>query len=85
MKRAKRSKLTTIDRAAQSAGEESVWFEMALKDVVNVSEYEELAKQKLPKAAYDFYATGSDDLWTLRENMRAFQQIRYNLFTTTCV
>jgi (S)-2-hydroxy-acid oxidase len=49
---------------------------MASKDVINVMEFEELAKQKLPKATYDFYATGAEDLWTLRENRRAFQDIR---------
>ncbi|CAM6124286.1 unnamed protein product [Calypogeia fissa] len=49
---------------------------MASTDVVNVSEYQLLAKQKLPKAAYDFYASGSDDQWTLLENIRAFQRFR---------
>uniref|UniRef100_A0A0E0DIK9 Signal recognition particle 14 kDa protein n=1 Tax=Oryza meridionalis TaxID=40149 RepID=A0A0E0DIK9_9ORYZ len=36
--------------------------------VTNVCDYEELAKQKLPKMVYDFYAAGVEDQWTLREN-----------------
>ncbi|MCO5562992.1 hypothetical protein L7F22_016628 [Adiantum nelumboides] len=44
--------------------------------VVNVSEYEALAKQKLPKMAYDFYASGGEDQWTLHHNTTAFSTIR---------
>ncbi|MCO5576161.1 hypothetical protein L7F22_029969 [Adiantum nelumboides] len=44
--------------------------------VVNVSEYEALAKQKLPKMAYDFYASGAEDQWTLHHNTTAFSTIR---------
>jgi (S)-2-hydroxy-acid oxidase len=47
--------------------------EMAL--VTNVSDYEELAKQKLPKMVYDFYAGGAEDQWTLKENKEAFSKI----------
>lgn len=47
--------------------------EMAL--VTNVCEYEELAKHKLPKMVYDFYAAGAEDQWTLRENSEAFSRI----------
>ncbi|BAH92827.1 Os04g0623600 [Oryza sativa Japonica Group] len=47
--------------------------EMAL--VTNVCEYEELAKHKLPKMVYDFYAVDAEDQWTLRENSEAFSRI----------
>lgn len=46
-------------------------------EVVNVSEYEELARQKLPKMIYDYYASGAEDQWTLKENRSAFERIRY--------
>lgn len=46
-------------------------------EVVNVSEYEELARQKLPKMVYDYYASGAEDQWTLKENRSAFERIRF--------
>ncbi|PWZ26642.1 Peroxisomal (S)-2-hydroxy-acid oxidase GLO5 [Zea mays] len=33
------------------------------------------ADQKLPKMAYDYYASGAEDEWTLQENMEAFSRI----------
>ncbi|KAK9060536.1 hypothetical protein SSX86_021240 [Deinandra increscens subsp. villosa] len=42
---------------------------------VNVKEYQELAKQALPKMYYDYFAGGSEDQHTLRENTEAFQRI----------
>ncbi|EFJ37710.1 hypothetical protein SELMODRAFT_402239 [Selaginella moellendorffii] len=44
--------------------------------VVNVDEYEDLARVKMPKMYYDFYAGGAEDKWTLRENRSAFSRIR---------
>lgn len=49
---------------------------MANNEVVNVAEYEELARQKLPKMVYDYYASGAEDQWTLKENRSAFERIR---------
>ncbi|CAM6129438.1 unnamed protein product [Calypogeia fissa] len=45
--------------------------------VTNVSEYEEVAKSKLPKMVYDYYASGAEDQWTLKENRHAFERIRF--------
>ncbi|KAL8223600.1 hypothetical protein R6Q57_019075 [Mikania cordata] len=42
---------------------------------VNVKEYQKLAKQVLPKMYYDYFAGGSEDQHTLRENNDAFQRI----------
>ncbi|PIA41638.1 hypothetical protein AQUCO_02200223v1 [Aquilegia coerulea] len=44
-------------------------------DITNVEEYEPLAKQRLPKMVYDYYASGAEDQWTLRENMNSFARI----------
>jgi len=44
-----------------------------LSDLVNVLEFEPVAKAKLPKENYDFIAGGVDDEWTLRRNREAFQ------------
>ncbi|XP_019263732.1 PREDICTED: peroxisomal (S)-2-hydroxy-acid oxidase GLO4-like isoform X2 [Nicotiana attenuata] len=42
---------------------------------VNVNEFEELARQALPKMYYDFFAGGSEDQYTLKENTEAFRRI----------
>lgn len=44
-------------------------------EITNVSEYEEIARRKLPKMVFDYYASGAEDQWTLRENRRAFERI----------
>ncbi|XP_042414380.1 peroxisomal (S)-2-hydroxy-acid oxidase GLO3-like isoform X2 [Zingiber officinale] len=46
-------------------------------EITNVSEYEKIAKQKLPKMIYDFIASGAEDQWTLRENRSAFSRILF--------
>lgn len=50
-----------------------------MEEITNVMEYEELAKEKLPKMVYDYYASGAEDQWTLRENRNAFSRILYAL------
>jgi len=45
--------------------------------ITNVSDYEELAKQKLSKMVYDFYALGAEDQRTLKENREAFSRILF--------
>ena len=42
---------------------------------VNVNEFQELAKQVIPKMFYDFYSGGAEDQYTLKENMEAFKRI----------
>ncbi|XP_076881189.1 peroxisomal (S)-2-hydroxyacid oxidase GLO4-like [Bidens hawaiensis] len=42
---------------------------------VNVKEYQELAKQALPKMYYEFFAGGAEDEHTLRQNVEAFKRI----------
>uniref|UniRef100_A0A0C9S440 (S)-2-hydroxy-acid oxidase n=1 Tax=Wollemia nobilis TaxID=56998 RepID=A0A0C9S440_9CONI len=46
-------------------------------EIVNVSEYEAVAKEKLPKMVFDYFASGAEDQWTLQENRKAFQRIRF--------
>ncbi|KAL4588897.1 hypothetical protein LXL04_001795 [Taraxacum kok-saghyz] len=45
--------------------------------VTNVEEYQAIAKEKLPKNAYDYYASGAEDQWTLAENRNAFSRILF--------
>lgn len=46
-----------------------------MESVTNVMEYEILAKERLPKMIYDYYASGAEDQWTLQENRNAFSRI----------
>lgn len=43
---------------------------------MNVNEFQELAKQALPKMYYDYYAGGAEEQHTLKENVEAFRRIR---------
>ncbi|XP_010274131.1 PREDICTED: peroxisomal (S)-2-hydroxy-acid oxidase GLO4-like [Nelumbo nucifera] len=47
------------------------------QEPVNVSEFQKLAKQILPKMYYDFITGGADDEYTLRENIEAFRRITF--------
>ncbi|KAG2728591.1 hypothetical protein I3760_01G212600 [Carya illinoinensis] len=42
---------------------------------VNVNEFQELAREALPKMYYDFYAGGAEDQYTLKDNVEAFKRI----------
>lgn len=46
-------------------------------EITNVEEYEPLARQKLPKMVFDYYASGAEDQWTLRENRNSFSRILF--------
>ncbi|KAG0466149.1 hypothetical protein HPP92_017729 [Vanilla planifolia] len=46
-------------------------------EITNVMEYEAIAKEKLPKMFYDYYASGAEDEWTLQENREAFSRILF--------
>ncbi|KAJ0601077.1 putative (S)-2-hydroxy-acid oxidase [Helianthus annuus] len=46
-------------------------------EVTNVTEYQAIAKEKLPKMVYDYYASGAEDQWTLEENRNAFSRILF--------
>ena len=41
---------------------------------VSVKDFENLAKDKLPKLAFDYYVSGSTDEQTLKDNCEAFKR-----------
>lgn len=43
---------------------------------INLSDYERLAKERIEPEAWDYYAGGSEDEVTLRENRAAFERIQ---------
>ncbi|KAI3455996.1 hypothetical protein Pfo_012659 [Paulownia fortunei] len=48
-----------------------------MESITNVMEYEAIAREKLPKMVYDYYASGAEDQWTLHENRSAFSRILF--------
>ena len=49
---------------------------MSAMDLINISDYEQAAHNKLIQASYDYVAGGAEDELTLQENLRAFQRIK---------
>lgn len=47
-----------------------------MNDVFRLDDFEAIAKQKMDPAAYDYYAGGSADEITLRDNVGSFQRYR---------
>jgi 4-hydroxymandelate oxidase len=47
----------------------------SLQELVNVFEFEPVARKKLDRGSYDYLAGGADDEWTLRRNREAFDHI----------
>ena len=47
-----------------------------MAEPVNLIEYESVAREKMPQAAFDFIAGGAEDEITLNDNRAAFQRIR---------
>ncbi len=41
----------------------------------NLFDYEKHAKDQLPRQAFDYYASGANDMITLRENRKAFSYL----------
>lgn len=50
--------------------------ENAVESLLNVSDYERMAAEKLDPSAYGYFAGGAGDEVTLRENVDAFQRLK---------
>uniref|UniRef100_M8C9F8 Putative peroxisomal (S)-2-hydroxy-acid oxidase 2 n=1 Tax=Aegilops tauschii TaxID=37682 RepID=M8C9F8_AEGTA len=50
--------------------------------ITNVSEYWKLAREKLLKMVYDYYASDAEDQWKLNENREAFSRILFYFYFT---
>ncbi|KAG9443668.1 hypothetical protein H6P81_015008 [Aristolochia fimbriata] len=53
------------------------FFDVMAGEPVNVNEFEELAREALPKMNYDYFRGGAEDQYTLKENVAAFQRILF--------
>ncbi len=45
-------------------------------DLINLHQLERLARARLPKLAWDYYASGADDETCVRRNVEAYEQVR---------
>ncbi|CAK9156783.1 unnamed protein product [Ilex paraguariensis] len=52
-----------------------VYARLMAAELVNVNEFQELARQALPKMYYDYFRGGAEDQHTLKENVEAFHRI----------
>jgi 4-hydroxymandelate oxidase len=50
--------------------------EKSSRALLNVEDYHQQAKEKLPPMIYDFYSTGADDQLTLIDNQQVFRRIK---------
>lgn len=48
------------------------------QDIAAVRDYEPLARERMSEAAWAYFAGGSGDEWTLRENVAAFDRLALN-------
>jgi (S)-2-hydroxy-acid oxidase len=46
------------------------------EEITNVMEFEAVARKKLPKMVFDYYASGAEDQYTLKLNRTAFEEYR---------
>lgn len=60
---------------AAEAGAGAPGREVVLEEMLNVFDFEEVAKRRMNKEGWAYYSSGSDDEITLRENHNAFQRI----------
>ena len=44
---------------------------------VNIADLRLLAKRRLPRMVFDYIDGGAEREWTLRENMRAFEDVMF--------
>jgi len=50
---------------------------MRVHNAVTIEDLRALAKRRLPRVVFDYIDGGADAEWTLRENSRAFERIRF--------
>ncbi|XVF25255.1 hypothetical protein REPUB_Repub13aG0197500 [Reevesia pubescens] len=70
-----RAEVAKSKKATQYSGEAFCSLRIMAAEPVNVNEFQELARQALPKMYYDFFIGGAEDQYTLKENEEAFHRI----------
>ncbi len=63
-------------QAAQAAGDAPPSTAATVSSIASASEFETLARAKLPESTFDYISSGSTDQITLRENVAAFGRIK---------
>src|SRR3954469_20601206 len=49
----------------------------AVSRAVTIEDLRQLAKRRLPRMAFDYIDGGAEREWTLKENMRAFEDVMF--------
>lgn len=62
---------------ARQGSQTSLYRKPKLSQCINISDFEHVAQNVMKTTSWNYYSTGSDDEFTLRENSQSFQQIRF--------
>ncbi|KAG5660256.1 hypothetical protein KAF25_003778 [Fusarium avenaceum] len=61
----------------QQESEAALYRKPRLSQCLNISDFETVARHTMKKTSWNYYSTGADDEFTLKENTSAFQRIRF--------
>ncbi|KIL87651.1 l-lactate dehydrogenase [Fusarium avenaceum] len=61
----------------QEENEAALYRKPRLSHCLNISDFETVARHTMKKTSWNYYSTGADDEFTLRENASAYQRIRF--------
>ncbi|KAF4345131.1 L-lactate dehydrogenase (cytochrome) [Fusarium beomiforme] len=62
---------------AQEQNEGTLMRKPKLSQCITISDFESVAQQAMKKSSWNYYSTGAEDEFTIRENNAAFQRIRF--------
>ncbi|RGP80060.1 l-lactate dehydrogenase cytochrome [Fusarium longipes] len=62
---------------AENPSPKVVYLKPKLSHCISISDFEAVAQNAMNPKSWNYYSTGSDDEFTLRENITAFRQIRF--------
>ncbi|KAF9768392.1 hypothetical protein IL306_014335 [Fusarium sp. DS 682] len=62
---------------AQKQNREALIRKPKLSQCITISDFESVAQQTMKKSSWNYYSTGAEDEFTIKENNDAFQRIRF--------
>ncbi|KAM0265278.1 hypothetical protein ACHAPA_007857 [Fusarium lateritium] len=67
----------TINPKYQEENQTALYLKPRLSQCLNISDFETVARHTMKRTSWNYYSTGADDEFTLKENALAFQSIRF--------
>ncbi|KAF4462469.1 L-lactate dehydrogenase (cytochrome) [Fusarium albosuccineum] len=61
----------------QQEGQATIYKKPPLPHCISIRDFELVAQQTMRKQSWEYYSTGADDEFTLKENITAFQRLRF--------